>query len=76
MKSTYLAILTLTSTLITHTYIFLKKCYLISTGPSTFVLHIQLCCNKIFVFSKILFHWYGTYLICAFHDEAQVDLGH
>ena len=53
-----------------------EKCYLISTGPSTFVLHIQLCCNKIFIFSKILFHWYGTYLICSFHYEAQVDLGH
>ena len=50
-----------------------EKCFLISTSPSIFVFYIHLGRNK--TFSKILFHWYGTYLISWFQVQVEVDLG-
>ena len=51
-----------------------EKCYLISSGASIFVFYIRLSCNEN-LFSKILFRWYGAYLICSFQFQAE-DHGH
>ena len=39
-----------------------------------FVFYIQLSCIEIYI--KILFDWFGSYLICLFYFQAEVDQGH